>query len=226
MAITKATASSIAPAAKGNLVVGSATNDAAVLAVGANGTILTADSAEATGVKWAAAAGSTTTLSLITSGTLTSGTSITLSSLSNYDTLQLVVNDVDPSASSGLRVKLNNNGGSLYRYTYFSILGSGTAASVVVGGQSLATTLSLSAYENLNPTTVSNGFTFTFENCKAAGFTNWFGTAYVIDASGSTSDRGENQSGIFIDASTISSLVLTLEGVNTFQAGNYFLYGG
>jgi hypothetical protein len=35
MAISKATASSIAPAAKGDLVAGSATNDAAVLAVGA-----------------------------------------------------------------------------------------------------------------------------------------------------------------------------------------------
>jgi len=53
MAITKATASSIAPAAKGDLVAGSATNDAAVLGVGANDTVLTADSTEATGLKWA-----------------------------------------------------------------------------------------------------------------------------------------------------------------------------
>ena len=57
MAITKATASSIAPAAKGDLVVGSATNDAAILAVGAtNGHTLQVDSAEATGMKWAAPA--------------------------------------------------------------------------------------------------------------------------------------------------------------------------
>jgi len=54
MAITKATASSIAPAAKGDLVAGSATNDAAVLGVGANDTVLTADSSTATGLKWAA----------------------------------------------------------------------------------------------------------------------------------------------------------------------------
>jgi hypothetical protein len=57
MAITKATASSIAPAAKGDLVAGSATNDAAVLGVGANNTVLTADSSTATGLKWAAAGG-------------------------------------------------------------------------------------------------------------------------------------------------------------------------
>ena len=60
MAITKATARSIAPAAKGDLVAGSATNDAAVLGVGANNTVLTADSAEATGLKWATPASGST----------------------------------------------------------------------------------------------------------------------------------------------------------------------
>jgi hypothetical protein len=54
MAITKATASSIAPAAKGSIVVGSATNDAGVLAVGTDTHILVADSAESLGMKWAA----------------------------------------------------------------------------------------------------------------------------------------------------------------------------
>jgi hypothetical protein len=57
MAITKATASSIAPAAKGSIVVGSATNDAGVLAVGTDTHILVADSAESLGMKWAAPAG-------------------------------------------------------------------------------------------------------------------------------------------------------------------------
>jgi hypothetical protein len=56
MAITKATASSIAPAAKGSIVVGSATNDAGVLAVGTDTHILVADSAESLGMKWAAPA--------------------------------------------------------------------------------------------------------------------------------------------------------------------------
>ncbi len=96
MAITKATASSIAPAAKGDLVAGSATNDAAVLTVGANDTVLTADSSTATGLKWATPASSspasnfasvstrqstssTTYTNLTTSGpavTLTTGTKV------------------------------------------------------------------------------------------------------------------------------------------------------
>lgn len=83
MAITKATASSIAPAAKGDLVVGSATNDAAVLAVGANGTTLVADSAEATGLKWASPAGGGKLLQVINA---TTSTSTTIASTSYTDT--------------------------------------------------------------------------------------------------------------------------------------------
>jgi hypothetical protein len=43
--------------AKGDLVAATAADTVTRLAVGANGTVLTADSAEATGMKWAAAAG-------------------------------------------------------------------------------------------------------------------------------------------------------------------------
>ena len=57
MPITKASGNAVTAAAKGDLVVGSATNDSSVLAVGANGTTLVADSAEATGLKWAAPSG-------------------------------------------------------------------------------------------------------------------------------------------------------------------------
>ena len=60
MAITKATASSIAPAAKGDLVVGSGTNDAAVLGVGSANQVLTVDSSTGTGLKWAAPASGST----------------------------------------------------------------------------------------------------------------------------------------------------------------------
>lgn len=43
--------------AKGDLAVGTGANSSARLAIGANGTVLTADSGEATGAKWAAVAG-------------------------------------------------------------------------------------------------------------------------------------------------------------------------
>jgi hypothetical protein len=43
--------------AKGDLIVGTADNTAGILSVGANDTVLTADSTTATGTKWAASSG-------------------------------------------------------------------------------------------------------------------------------------------------------------------------
>ena len=77
MAITKATASSVAPAAKGDFVVGSATNDAAVLSVGANNTVLTADSSTATGLKWATPAGGGKVLQVVYSSYSTNASNST-----------------------------------------------------------------------------------------------------------------------------------------------------
>jgi hypothetical protein len=51
--------------AKGDLIVGTAADAASKLAVGANTYILTADSAEATGLKWAAPAVDDLTIQVI-----------------------------------------------------------------------------------------------------------------------------------------------------------------
>jgi hypothetical protein len=124
MAITKATASSIAPAAKGDLVVGNATNDAAVLAVGADGTTLVADSAEATGLKWATpAAGGMT---LIQEQTASSSTGIDFTSISgSYKQLLLVWNGIFQSNSSTvISIRLNNDSNNNYYYMSGAFRGS------------------------------------------------------------------------------------------------------
>jgi len=82
MPITKATASSIAPAAKGDLVVGSATNDASVLAVGSANQVLTVDSSTATGLKWAAAAAGGKVLQVV-NAQITASTTISTTTLTD-----------------------------------------------------------------------------------------------------------------------------------------------
>jgi hypothetical protein len=110
MAITKATASSIAPAAKGDLVVGSATNDAAVLAVGTNNTVLTADSSTATGLKWATPAAGGMTL-INTGGTALNTTTTVISSIpSGYNSLRIITVVTDPQDDGGgLRLRINED---------------------------------------------------------------------------------------------------------------------
>lgn len=52
--MTKSRSNATAPAAKGELVIGTGTDASGILSVGANDTVLTADSSTATGLKWAA----------------------------------------------------------------------------------------------------------------------------------------------------------------------------
>ena len=76
--------------AKGDLIGGTADNAFARLAVGANDTVLTADSTAATGLKWAAAGGANKSYSLLSTTSLT-GTSVTVSGLSGYDNFQIII---------------------------------------------------------------------------------------------------------------------------------------
>lgn len=108
MGISKATASSVAPAAKGDLVVGSGTNDAAVLTVGTNNHVLTADSSTATGLKWAAASAGGMTLIAATASNGVAN--ITFSSIpSTYKHLLLVWDEIENlSSATQLEIRLNN----------------------------------------------------------------------------------------------------------------------
>lgn len=102
------------------------------IGVGANGTVLTADSAEATGLKWATVAGGSMTL--LATGTFNSTADIVFSSINQtYKDLYLVFHSVNVWASgSGDRgfIRLNADTGSNYTYQRSNADGtSSTAAS-------------------------------------------------------------------------------------------------
>jgi hypothetical protein len=101
--------------AKGDLLAGTADNTIGRVAVGANGSVLTADSAEATGMKWAASsAGGMTLLSTTT----LSGSSTTVSSIpSGYVTLYCeIINFLPATDDARIYVRPNNNSTALTYY--------------------------------------------------------------------------------------------------------------
>jgi hypothetical protein len=86
--------------AKGDLIAATAADTPARLAVGTNGHVLTADSAEATGMKWAAAAGGGKVLQVV-QGTLTGNASTTSTS---YADTGLSVSITPSSATSKILI--------------------------------------------------------------------------------------------------------------------------
>jgi len=118
--ITQATA--ISPTtvdAKGDIIAATAADTVARLAVGANDTVLTADSSTATGLKWATPAAGGMTLISTTSCT---GTNVVLSSIPNtYTNLQVIIDDFAPTAAAKLEVRYNNQGGTTHQSAFFNL---------------------------------------------------------------------------------------------------------
>ena len=108
---------SLATTAKGDLVAGSGASTAAVLTVGANDTVLTADSTTATGLKWATPA-SGGAMTLISSTTL-SGSSVSFTSITGtYKNLYIYLSNPYASSAGGYKMTFNNDTTST-NYLYF-----------------------------------------------------------------------------------------------------------
>jgi hypothetical protein len=117
--------------AKGDLVPGTGADTFARLAVGANGTVLTADSAEATGIKWAAPAGGGG-LTLLATATPSAAASFQFTSISgSYKNLVMYWKNFQASAGGTFAtMKLNNDSSSLYDFQTLRIKSQGTNIAV------------------------------------------------------------------------------------------------
>ena len=97
--------------AKGDIIAATAADTVARLAVGANNTVLTADSSTATGLKWAAA--SSGAMTKITAGSFTGVTGVNIDSIfsSTYKNYFVLVYDFGSSGNAGNTFSLQ------YRYS-------------------------------------------------------------------------------------------------------------
>ena len=225
MAITKATASSVAPAAKGDLVVGSATNDAAVLGVGTNDQVLTADSSTATGLKWAAAGGGGSNWSLLNSGgtALTAAQTITVSGISGKDKIMVLFKNASASsASQEIYIRLNTDTSSNY-YDFGQQLAftssynvnnfsawEGDARSYIVTGA-----MSSGADSRVSGSCLITG-------CNASGVKIFQSFAGVTQGSGNGATPNL-VGGYYDSSSTISSISMFTTG-GTFDQGTVYVF--
>jgi len=208
--ITNSMATEIA--AKGDLIAGTGSQTFDNLTVGANDTVLTADSTTATGLKWSAPASGGMTLISTTS---LSGATVTLSSIpQTYNQLLLIVEGAQAATGGYFRVAPNGNTTSsdnvIVEY-------SGGGSTGTQGNQGYIRT-----YTALNNGTASSQLVWNFPryaSSQSRKSASYYG-GFLDGGGGNKTEFG----GVKYEVGAITSLVLSMTGGN-LSAGTAYLYG-
>jgi hypothetical protein len=205
--------------AKADLLTATANDTPARLAVGANDTVLTADSSTATGLKWATpTSGSMTS---IASGNLPTGsTTLSLTSISgSYTHLQLVVFAWNGSGNNNIQARINNDTGSNYGTYNLGHLGGTSRQNGYINETSIKLSYGDAALSgnNKNITVID----FPFYTNATTGKTYSAISGFL----GSDSNRGYIKAdGYYYGTNAAITQIDFFYGSN-WSGGNYVLYG-
>jgi len=206
--------------AKGDLIGGTGADTFARLAVGANGTVLTAASGETTGLKWVAPVAGMTQLA---TGTLSS-TSVVLSSISqSYKHLKLDVLGATASASDYFAFRFNGLTGSNYINSVYGHAGATATNRGNTGDNAWI----------INSDTSTNYF-FTNGYNHLSVFINDYTSTTALPLV-KTEMSGQLPSGDYftqngvhsykVSSAAIDSITIRSNGGMTFTGGTYILWG-
>lgn len=203
--------------AKGDLIAATAADTPARLAVGTNGQVLTADSAESTGMKWATPT-STGGMTLInTGGTTLSGSSTTVSSIpSTYKQLYIVIDDFYGAGRNYVMMEFNSDT-SYLNYFNNGVRGTTSTASAAFGWRSQEISVN-----NVYNGDYNNKITLTMNDY--ASTTNKVG-AYEQLFNTQTGEIafGNGMFG-YLGTSAISSITVYVAS-NNWSGGKIYVYG-
>ena len=196
--------------------------------IGTNNQVLTADSAQALGLKWATpASGANASWVLINAGgtNLTAAQQVTVGSISGYERFMVLINNASSaSASSSIQCIINT---TLATSNYSSTYGIITPAAAYA-----ATILThVSSFGTDGIACGSMSASATSEISGSVMITGGLGTgnkSYQMQtgasATGSSGQSGVNGGGIFTSTTTISSISL-YSATGNFDGGKIYVYG-
>ena len=200
--------------AKGDILAGTGADSVGRLAVGANNTVLTADSSTATGLKWAAASSSRNYTLINTGGTaLTGASTINVSGISGKDSLIIVINGASSANIAGFEMRFNSDSNLLYDYCYLQQNNGSTAVDRGFGSNNSIDWAGIAAASG----TVS--LVGKVEGCNSSGL-----KYFQFNAYSSSLGNARIASYTYSGTSTISS-VNVISSSGNFDAGTIYVYG-
>jgi hypothetical protein len=194
------------------------------LAIGATGNVLTVAGGVPT---WAApAGGGATSYALLNAGgtSLTSGTT-TISSLSGYNKLFVVMVDSASFTSTGqtLQIRFNSDSTSNYRYGINKVAGYSSWASSNVFVGTYNTTTEIQAADNsTNANSIFAGF-MAIDGANSSGI-KMFNWSFGVSAAGGEGNVNYTGGGNYLGSSVISSISFICPS-GTWDAGTVYIYG-
>ena len=205
--------------AKGDLVPGTGADTFARLAVGANDTVLTADSTAATGLKWATPSAAVASYTLLNSGgtTLTGSATVTVSGISGRSNLQIIIT-TGSSDTANFDIGLRFNGDTGSNYNRYGIRISGSATPINDTGLTYYT---LSRSSNNASSEMSGGAFVTGANSTAIKIID---TVNAFNDGAGTGSRQDITQGFYSGTSAITSVSAFCSNGN-FDGGTLFIYG-
>jgi hypothetical protein len=204
--------------AKGDLIAGTGADAFDRLGVGANDTVLTADSTTATGLKWATPAGGGG-LTLLSTTTLSS-TSVTVSSISgSYKNLVLMVKNGNNNAGDSFYWHFNGDTGANYYWTGYRLDGTSQTIYNQYSGNSVGIPF---VYEQSNQATnlaqsVTKLYRYTDTDVVYLETNSFAGN------SGTSARKRVDISGIYDNTAAITSV--TLRSASGTFSGTLYIYG-
>lgn len=203
--------------AKGDLIAGTGSDAFSRIAVGANNTVLTADSTTGTGLKWAApvTGGSLDYVLLNTGGTSLSGTSTSVS-FSAQKALLIFIDTCSSSSATAFYVRFNNVTSSVVGLVYLKQTGAATP----IMEKDIASSLL-----NLGKTDAAAHSVTSYINMSGTDKTGWKPGTWTVAPTGQSGvSQAFTGNFVYRDTAAITSIQIFLDS-GTFDAGTVYIYG-